>query len=74
MKKRQSKKLVIEVNPPTEESQPKIKLDFAAIKKKNGTTYEFVLEESPEDGVSSLQSFDDDDEEGDGNRGDMELS
>ena len=55
-KKRQSKKLIIEVNPPTEESQPKIKLDFAAIKKKNGTTYEFVLEESPEDGggVSSL--------------------
>ncbi|KAL4479521.1 hypothetical protein ABPG72_011843 [Tetrahymena utriculariae] len=65
-KKKQSQKLVIQINPPADEPTqiqiPHIKLDFSAIKKKNGNT-EFVLNQNNKEAESLERSSNEDEEE-----------
>ncbi|KAL4442267.1 hypothetical protein ABPG74_005608 [Tetrahymena malaccensis] len=74
-KKKQSQKLVIQINPPADEPTqiqiPHIKLDFSAIKKKNGNT-EFVLNQNNKE-AESLESSNEDEEEMDDLRNDNQF-
>ncbi|EAS03880.2 hypothetical protein TTHERM_00455190 (macronuclear) [Tetrahymena thermophila SB210] len=75
-KKKQSQKLVIQINPPADEPTqiqiPHIKLDFSAIKKKNGNT-EFVLNQNNNKEAESLESSNEDEDEMDDLKNDSQV-